>query len=61
MKNNDISSKYKRFKISKAISNSITKRNLDLQSNYNFPELKVIKNIFVKENRNQNIYFRFYY
>lgn len=58
VKNNDISSKYKRFKISKAISNSITKRNLDLQSNYNFPELKVIKNIFVKENRNQNIYFR---
>ena len=58
VKNNDISSKFKRFKISKAISNSITKRNLDLRSNYNFPELEVIKNIFVKENQNENIYFR---
>jgi len=58
VKNNEISSKYKRFKISRAISNSITKKNLDLQSNYNFPEFEVIKNIFIKENRNQNIYFR---
>ncbi len=44
---NDLSSKYKRFKISKAISNSITKNNLKLQSDYNLPEFEVFKDFFL--------------
>lgn len=45
---NDLSSRYKRFQISKAISNSITKRNLNLQSDYNLPEFEVFKEFFLK-------------
>ena len=52
IQNNDISSKYKRFKISKAISNSITRENLKLESNYKFPELESIKDFFINKNSN---------
>ena len=55
--NNDLSSKYKRFKISKAISNSITKRNLDLQSDYNLPEFETFKEFFLN-NKSNNICFK---
>lgn len=40
---NDISSKFKHYLISKAISNSITKRNLKLKSTYHYPEFETFK------------------
>ncbi len=55
--NNDIESKYKRFQMSKAISNSITKRNIELQSNYNFPEFEVFKE-FLTTRDSENMYFQ---
>ncbi len=54
---NSIESKYKRFQISKAISNSITKRNIDLRSNYNFPEFNVFKEFLITRD-SKNIYFQ---
>lgn len=45
---NDISSKFKHYLISKAISNSITKRNLKLKSTYHYPELETFKD-FITE------------
>lgn len=40
---NEISSKFKHYLISKAISNSITKRNLKLKSTYHYPEFETFK------------------